>query len=93
MTAYRLPLVGRLHSLRLTATDVAFRLRVSFKLQGDIDYHCHSRRPDVLQAAAALHDGQLIGVVGVAPSRTAARCGFIVERLELLGRATREAVA
>lgn len=89
--AFRLPFVGRLHSLRVTDQDCAFRLRVSSTVIGDRDLECHSRRPDIIAAAAAIEDGQLVGVIGISPSRTEHRTGLIVERLELLGRAVREA--
>lgn len=93
MTAHRLPLVGRLHSLRLSFDGVTFRLRVHRRLQGDVDYFCTSKRLDVLMAANNITEGQLVGIVAVSPSRHIPRTGLIVERLELLGRAVREAVA
>ena len=91
--AFRLPFVGRLHSLRVTDQDCAFRLRVSSTVIGDRDLEFHSRRPEVIAAAAAIEDGQLVGAIAISSSPTKHRTGFIVERLELLGRAVREAAA
>lgn len=85
--------VGRMHSLRVTDQDCAFRLRISSTVIGDRDLECHSRRPEVIAAAAGIQDGQLVGVIGISPSRTKHRTGLIVKRLELLGRAVREAAA
>lgn len=91
--AFRSPFVGRLHSLRVTDQDCAFRLRISSTVIGHRDMEFHSRRPEVIAAAAAIEDGQLVGVIGISSSLTEHRNGFIVERLELLGRAVREAAS
>lgn len=89
----RLPLVGRIHSLRLTATDVAFSLQVDHHGDHGADYRCHSSRPEVIEVAAALEPGQLVGIIGVAPKDATHSTGFHVERLELLGRKVREVAA
>lgn len=87
----RLPLVGRIHSLRLTAESLSFRLAATNGNRSTNDFACHSNRPDVLNAAADLEPGQLVGVIAVAPKHAAPQGGFHVERLELLGRKVREA--
>lgn len=87
MNTIRIPLVGRIHTLRLTAADCAFMLRVDRHRHGVIDYQCHSNRPEVIQAASGMEPNQLIGIIGTAPLGAANRSGFHVERLELLGRA------
>lgn len=86
MNTIRIPLVGRFHTLRLTASDCAFMLRVDRHRQGVVDYQCHSNRPEVIQAASAIEPNQLIGIIGTAPAGATERSGFHVERLELLGR-------
>lgn len=93
LNTIRLPLVGRIHSLRLTAEDVAFSLRVDRRGYGIGDYSCHSNRSEVIKAAAALEPGQLVGIIGVAPGGSSHPTGFHVERLELLGRKAREVMA
>lgn len=90
----RLPIVGRIHSLRLTAESLTFLLAVSNGNRSSNDFACHSNRPDVMAAAADLEPGQLVGIIGVAPKAAAPHGGFHVERLELLGRKIRrEALA
>lgn len=90
----RLPLVGRLQGLHFTETEARFHLRVDRGRRGETtDYFCHSKRPEVIAAIGDLHDGQLVGVIGLAPRDAVYRTGFTIERLELLGRAEREAQA
>lgn len=90
----RLPLVGRIHQLSLTADNLAFVLRSKFH-GADIDYRCHSRRPDILAIAADLEPGQLIGIIGSRPDHPAvdAPPGFTIEHLEIIGRAVEQVTA
>jgi hypothetical protein len=90
ITTTRVPLVGRLHSLRLTASDVAFMLRVEHHGRGVNDFRCYSSCPAIINAAADLVPGQLIGIIGVAPQQATKPSGLHVERLALLGRKVRE---
>lgn len=87
----RLPLVGRIRNLNLTARDLSFTLRSKFH-GADIEYCCHSSRPEILAAAHDLKAGQLVGLIGVAPDHrtTTAPAGFTIEHLEVIGRAVEE---
>lgn len=84
----RLPLVGRLHHLSLTAHEVSFMLRSKFH-GSDIDYRCHSSRPEIVAIAQSLEPGQLVGIIGAAPDHRNGTqpTGFTIERLEVMGRA------
>lgn len=88
----RLTLVGRIHSLRLTAQDLAFSLHIDHHGDHGAEYSCHSNRPEVIAAAAALEPGQLIGVIAV-PVKALQSSSFHIERLELLGRKVRQEAA
>lgn len=89
----RLTLVGRIHSLRLTADDVAFTLRLDRHGHRDpVEFHCVSDRPEVITAALDMQPGHLIGIIAIAPTRAMKPAALHVERLELLGRKQREEV-
>lgn len=90
MNSLRRSLVGRLHSLRLTSSDVAFTLSVDYRACGVGDYSCHSNRPEVIEQAQALEPGQLVGIIGIASEHSLHPTTFHVERLELLGRKQRQ---
>lgn len=85
---HRLPLVGRIRGLSLTAQELSFTLRSKFH-GADIDYRCHTSRPEILAIAESLEPGQLVGMIGVAPDHRVAdgAPGFTIERLEVMGRA------
>lgn len=84
----RLPLVGRIHSLSLTADNLALTLQSKFH-GVDINYRCHSRRPEILAIATDLQPGQLVGLIGSRPDIKVADepTGFHIEHLEIIGRA------
>lgn len=88
---HRLPLVGRIRGLTLTAQELSFILRSKFH-GADIDYRCHTSRPEILAMAQSLEPGQLVGMIGVAPDHrtTSKPTGFTIERLEVMGRAVEE---
>lgn len=88
---HRLPLVGRIRGLSLTAQELSFILRSKFH-GADIDYRCHTSRPEILAMAQSLEPGQLVGLIGVAPDHriTSKPTGFTIERLEVMGRAVEE---
>lgn len=88
----RLPLVGRIHHLSLTAHEVSFTLKSKFH-GADIDYRCHSSRPEILAIAQSIQPGQLVGLVGITPDHRngAEPTGFTIERLEVMGRAVEAA--
>lgn len=90
----RLPLVGRIHSLSLTADNLTFVLRSKFH-GADIDYRCHSNRPEILAIAADLEPGQLVGMIGSRPDLHVVDepAGFHIEHLEVIGRAVEEVTA
>lgn len=90
LSTLRRSLAGRIHSLRLTATDVAFTLSVDDRGCGIGDYSCTSNRPEVVATATTLEPGQLVGIIGVASEHSLHPTSFHVERLELLGRKARQ---